>query len=130
MVKMKDGLKKNWVQNAKWFIFLHIIIFMLSIGGVLSKLASKVPFMSHKFIILYMLEILILFFYALAWQQVIKHIPLTVAFCNKAISAVWSLLFGIILFKERISAKQHAFIFEIKAYAPIGMPGSKQCLKL
>lgn len=103
MVKMKDGLKKNWVQNAKWFIFLHIIIFMLSIGGVLSKLASKVPFMSHKFIILYMLEILILFFYALAWQQVIKHIPLTVAFCNKAISAVWSLLFGIILFKERIS---------------------------
>ena len=100
---MKDNLKGRYFQNTKWFIFLHIIIFLLSISGVLSKFASKTPFMSQKFIILYMLEIFILFFYALAWQQVIKHIPLTVAFCNKAVSAIWSILFGITIFKEHIS---------------------------
>ena len=41
--------------------------------------------------------------YAICWQQIIKRIPLTVAFSNKAVTIVWGMIWGIIFFGERIT---------------------------
>ena len=32
--------------------------------------------------------------YAAGWQQVIKHLPLTTAYANKAVTVVWGILAG------------------------------------
>ena len=94
--KQKSSGKKQLV----WFLFLHLLIFFMSFGGVLSKAASQQAFLSLPFILLYMAELFILFSYAILWQQVLKHIPLTVAFCNKAVGMIWTTMWGVLIFHE------------------------------
>src|SRR5574344_2008567 len=93
-------MKKN---KLKYYLFLHIILLQLSVGSILSKFASGQDFMSISFIVLYGLVIINLGVYAILWQQVIKHIPLTTAFCNKAVTIIWGMLWGIIIFGETIT---------------------------
>ena len=65
-------------------------------------MASTQPFLSLRFCLCYGGMIAILGIYAIAWQQIIKHIPLTTAFCNKAVEIVWGILWGVLIFKEAI----------------------------
>ena len=46
-----------------------------------------------------------LMIYAFGWQKVIKHLPLTTAYANKAITVIWGIVFGILFFHERIGIK-------------------------
>lgn len=41
--------------------------------------------------------------YAIGWQQVIKRVPLTIAFANKAIIVIWGLIWGKVVFHEKIT---------------------------
>ncbi|MEG0757474.1 MAG: hypothetical protein RR505_03640, partial [Raoultibacter sp.] len=41
--------------------------------------------------------------YALGWQQIIKRLPLTTAFSNKAATIVWGLIWGVMFFREEIT---------------------------
>lgn len=86
------------------YLLLHGIIFLNSIGGICSKTAAAEPFLSFKWILFYGLLILILGIYAILWQQALKRIPLNVAYPNKAVNIIWSMLWGVLLFNERISA--------------------------
>ena len=95
-------LKKFKSGKIKYFVFLHILLFFYSLSNVCSKLASKEEFLSFKFILLYGCIIAILGVYAIVWQQIIKHIPLTTAFCNKAIGIIWGIMWGVLLFGETI----------------------------
>ncbi len=92
----------------KKFIFLHVILFMFSCSSVLSKFASRQDFMSLKFILLYGSVLFILFLYALLWQQVIKKMNITVAYANKAITVIWGMIWGMILFEEQITLNKIA----------------------
>lgn len=94
--------KKN---NIKYYIILHAILLVFSTCGIFSKLASSYKFLSFKFILFYALSIFILFFYTIAWQQILKKIPLITAFLNKAITIIWSMLWGVIIFNENITLK-------------------------
>ena len=85
------------------FVCLHIIIFLFSFTAVFSKLAAAQDFLSGWFILFYALSISVLFIYALAWQQIIKHIPLTTAFCNKGVGIIWGMLWGFLFFQETVS---------------------------
>ena len=40
--------------------------------------------------------------YAVLWQQVLKKIPLSVASANKAVTIIWGIIFGKIVFDEKI----------------------------
>lgn len=92
--------KKKKINN---YIFLHILLLFFSFCGVFSKLASQNEFLSIKFIIFYVISILILGIYAILWQQILKKFSLTTAFFNKAITIIWGMLWGIIFFKETIT---------------------------
>ncbi len=92
--------------KIKYFIFLHIILIISSITGIISKLASKQEFLSFKFIILYGSMIAILGIYAICWQQIIKRLPLTTAYTNKAVTVIWGIVFGKLFFNESITIKQ------------------------
>lgn len=45
----------------------------------------------------------ILFIYAIGWQQIIKVLPLTTAYANKAITVVWGIVWGCVFFSEQIT---------------------------
>ncbi len=102
MDNMKNNLETR-KKNIKNYVFLHIIIFLLSLGGILSKTASTRDFLSFEFLFFYGLMIFNLGLYAVLWQQMIKRIPLTTAFCNKAVSIIWGMLWGILFFHEIIT---------------------------
>ena len=44
--------------------------------------------------------------YAIAWQQIIKRLPLTFAYANKAIGVIWGMFWGLVAFGESITPKK------------------------
>ena len=50
-----------------------------------------------------MLELLILFIYAILWQQIIKKTELSIAYMNKSLALFWSMLWSFFIFEEKIS---------------------------
>lgn len=90
-------------KNGRYFLLLHIILLIYSAGTICSKLAAGEPFLSVKFIIFYGGVLLSLAIYAVAWQQVIKVLPLTTAFANKAVTMIWGLIWGTLIFREKIT---------------------------
>ena len=61
-------------------------------------MAAGYSFLSLPFIFWYGLVILNLGIYAVVWQQIIKHLPLTTAYANKAVTIVWGILWGSLFF--------------------------------
>ena len=59
--------------------------------------------LSIKFFLLYGGIVLILGIYAIVWQQIIKYMPLSTAYANKAITVVWGILWGVLFFQETVS---------------------------
>ena len=74
------------MKQARWFLVLHLILGVYAASSVCSKLAAGQPFLSVPFILLYGGMLAALVAYALGWQQVIKHLPLTTAYANKAVT--------------------------------------------
>jgi drug/metabolite transporter (DMT)-like permease len=91
------------MRRIKFMLLLQVLMMGYSFGGVLSKIASSQPVFSGCFCLCYSGLIAVLGIYALAWQQIIKHLPLTTAFANKAITVVWGLVWGAIIFRESIT---------------------------
>ncbi len=85
------------------FFLLHSVLMLYSLSGVCSKLAAGQPFFSLPFCLYYGALIGLLGIYAIAWQQVIKRLPLTVAFANKAVTLVWGLVWGMLFFREQVT---------------------------
>lgn len=92
---------KNKKINS--LIILHIMLFIYSFCSVFSKIAGESEFLSTKFFICYGISLLILFLYTIAWQQILKKVPLIIAFLNKSITIIWSMIWGVIIFKESIT---------------------------
>jgi drug/metabolite transporter (DMT)-like permease len=74
-----------------------------SFSSVLSKLAANEEFLSFKFCLCYGGIIILLGIYAIFWQQIIKKLPLTSAFANKAITIIWGILWGMLFFNEKLT---------------------------
>lgn len=90
-------------NKLKTIFMLHILLMAFSLSGVCSKMASKESFLSFRFILFYGLVIAILGIYAIAWQQIIKRLPLTMAYANRAVTVVWGIIWGIIFFGESVT---------------------------
>jgi len=93
--------KTNW----KVVLCLHLLLFVYSLESVCSKMAAKQEMFSFKFFLFYGLVLFLLFFYALAWQRILKYMPLTVAYANKGITIIWGMVWGALLFQEAITLK-------------------------
>lgn len=87
----------------KKYILLHLTLMIYSMSGVCSKMAAGESFLSFKFCLFYGGVIALLGFYAIAWQQIIRVLPLTTAFANKAVTTAWGLLWGLLFFHEQIT---------------------------
>ncbi|MCI8615020.1 transporter [Parablautia intestinalis] len=99
-------------KNFKWkdILMLQAVFFIYSISSVVSKFASGKELFSLEFILIYGLDVAILGVYALLWQQVIKHFELSVAYANKAVTLLWTLVWSLFLFHEHITVWKGAGI--------------------
>lgn len=91
--------------SLKEFFILQLIVMIYTLSGVAAKFAAASKFMSVSFILLYGMEIAILGIYALLWQQIIKTFDLSIAYANKAVALLWSMLWAVLFFKESVNIK-------------------------
>ena len=91
--------------KLKRLLLLQGIVVLYTVSGVIGKFAAKYAFLSKGFVLLYCMEILFLGVYALLWQQIIKFFDLSVAYANRAIALLWSMLWAVIIFGETITLK-------------------------
>lgn len=91
------------MSKFKSFVILHIILALFSVSAVFSKLAAMEESLSFKWIIYYGAVLFIMFVYAIAWQQIIKQMPIVTAYANKAVTVIWGIIYGLIIFKEDIT---------------------------
>lgn len=91
------------LKQFKKYGMLHGILLLYSLSVVCSKLAAREAFLSVRFILYYGGTIGLLFIYALLWQQILKALPLVTAYANKSIVVVWGMLWGVLLFQEKIT---------------------------
>ena len=90
-------------KRGSGYLLLHFLMVLYSLTSVCSKLAAQEPFLSPKFCLYYGGMIALLGIYAIGWQQVIKRLPLTEAFANKAVTVLWGCIWGVLLFHETIN---------------------------
>ena len=84
--------------RAKTLIALHLLLLVYSLSGIFSKNAAREPFLSPMFILLYGGMLVILFIYAIGWQQILKRLSLSMAFANKAVTVIWGMVWGFFIF--------------------------------
>lgn len=92
-------------MNKKYLniIFLQLIVIIYTLSGICAKFASNNQLLSPKFIGFYALEIIILGIYAVLWQQALKKFDVSVAYANRSVALIWSLIWSVILFSEKIT---------------------------
>ena len=99
------GKKEKKRPSLLTILVLQAAVIEFTMGGVLSKLAGGSEFLSPRFILFYGGQVLVLAIYALIWQQIIKRVELSVAYVNRAMAILWSMLWAIIIFGETITWK-------------------------
>ena len=79
------------------FLLLHISLLFSSLSGVCSKLASGYTdnIFSIPFLFWFGLVFVIMFGYAIIWQQVLKRMPLTIAYANNMLVGACVIFLGI-----------------------------------
>ena len=84
-------------------LLLQGIVVIYTLAGVAGKFAARYEFLSAGFLLCYGAEILILGIYAILWQQILKRFDLSVAYANRALALIWSMLWAVLLFREGIT---------------------------
>lgn len=87
------------------YLLLHLSLLCSSLSGVCSKMAAKHTdrIFSFSFIFWFGLVFVIMFAYAIAWQQILKRMPLTTAYANKPVTLIWGIIWGCLIFHEAVS---------------------------
>lgn len=92
---------------------LHILFIFYSFVAVAAKVASGYPLLSYEFIFYYGIELVMIAVYAYFWQIIIKRFPLGVAYSNKGIVIIWTLIWSAVFFHEKIKFCQIAGVLII-----------------
>lgn len=93
------------LSKQRWFeiTLLQLSIFILSLANMVAKKASLFNIGSVEFKMYYGLEIFIISLYAILWQQIIKKFDLSVAYANKGTLIIWTFLWAVLFFDEKIT---------------------------
>lgn len=97
--------KKRKAMSVKGILAIQCTVALYSMAGVMGKFAAGYDVLSKGFCACYAVEILLLGGYAIIWQQVIKQFDLSVAYANRAMALLWSMLWAVTFFKESISVQ-------------------------
>lgn len=88
------------------YLFALIAILIESFSSVCLKIAGRFPFFSGNYVLYYLCAIVIMGIYAVLWQLLLEHLPLTTAYLRKGISYILLYLWAYVFFGEHISPMQ------------------------
>jgi len=92
--------KKITLKNI---LYLQVVVIIYTFSSIVAKFASGQAFMSWKFILFYGMEVAFLGVYAILWQQAIKKVELSIAYANKAMGVLWSMIWAVLIFHNQIT---------------------------
>ena len=88
---------------APLLLVLHGGMVISSLSVVFAKLAAQQEPLSTPFLFFYALDLGAMFVYAIIWQQVLRRMPLSVAYANRPVSLVWAMIWGTLIFQETVT---------------------------
>lgn len=89
----------NWIK----YIVIVLSFALYSCTSIFMRYAAIYPFLSWQYIIMLCCAILVLGVYAIIWQQIIKHVDISIAYMFKGSSLIFTMLFAWMLFGEQIT---------------------------
>ena len=96
----KQGIRKLDI------VMLQFSVMVYSLSTVTGNMASKHEFLSPGYILFFGLDFCILGVYAILWQQIIKRFQLSIAYANKAMTLLWSMVWNFLIFSQGITVKK------------------------
>ncbi len=91
------------MKARHWLFVLHGLFLLYAGSSMLGKMAAGFPWKSVSFFELYGGMIALLGVYAVGWQIILRHIPLSTAYAHRSIALFWGLVFGRCFFGESIT---------------------------
>ena len=88
----------------KDILILQLIIMIYTFSSICAKLASGQETL-FRLLLFTGLEFLCLAVYAILWQQAIKIFDLSVAYANRAMVLLWSMIWAVLVFHDTITLK-------------------------
>lgn len=92
-------------MKIKNIILLQLIVIIYTANGLIAKFSTGQKIMSVGFIAFYAAEVAVMGIYAILWQQMIKRFELSVAYANRAMALLWSALWAVLIFHEKLTWK-------------------------
>ena len=89
-------------MKIKNIILLQLIVVIYTLNGIIAKFSAGAEVVSFKWICFFAGEVGVLGIYAVLWQQIIKRFELSVAYANRAMAIMWSAIWAIVIFHERL----------------------------
>ena len=106
---LKECAQKGhgYMKNVKWknILQLQAVVIIYTISSVMAKAASEHKEEHLLFLLFFGLEFILLGIYALLWQQMIKKFELSVAYANRAMAILWSMIWAVLFFHDRITIR-------------------------
>lgn len=98
-------MRNKGASGKTVYLMLHVSLLFSSLSGVCSKKAAGYTdhLLSVPFFFWFGMVFVIMFGYAVIWQQILKRMPLTVAYSNKPVTLIWGMVWGAAVFGERIT---------------------------
>jgi drug/metabolite transporter (DMT)-like permease len=84
---------------------LQGVVVIYTISSLMSKKASASEGDLTKFLFWFGLEFVVLGVYAILWQQMIKRFELSIAYANRSMAVVWSMVWAVVFFHDTITVK-------------------------
>jgi drug/metabolite transporter (DMT)-like permease len=98
-------LEVDRLNKIKNIVILQCVVVIYTISSLMSKKASASEGDIVKFLFWFGIEFAMLGIYAILWQQVIKRFELSVAYANRSMAVVWSMVWAVIFFHDTITVK-------------------------
>ncbi len=91
------------MEKWKSIVSLVLINFVYSLEPILAKVTSKYELCDWRFYAGIASVVFVLGIYAIAWQQILKKVELSMAYMFKGLSIIFVLLLSFFLFQDNIS---------------------------
>ena len=120
--------RQGGTPRAGWklIVLLQLSVLFFSLSSVFEKLAARYAILSWPWILFYGGALCVMGVYAIFWQQFLKRVPLTTAYANRAMSMLWSMLFGVLIFNETITWNMLLGVFVIAFGIYLVVTGDEQ----
>lgn len=116
-------LTKLFEKKRNVYIFALLAIVIESFSSAILKMAGQYPLFSANYLLWFALAIVVMGIYAVAWQLVLEHLPLSTAYMRKGITYILIFVWAVVLFHETITTQQIVGIIVIIIGMAVSMHG-------